>query len=314
MSETAPLVSIGIPTYNRERLIGRAIESALHQDYLNIEIVISDNASTDSTPEVCRRYAQTQPNVRYVRQPRNLGATRNFDAVLEQTSGQFFMWLGDDDWLDSNYVRLALSRLETDPQVALVSGTPHYYAKGVHSGSRPGLQSAPGQRVAARAGLLLESRRQRALLRADAATELQDSTLPNFMGGDWVFVANTRRQRQGRDAGRDVGAPRARWRDRVVRRHCTGAWRVSAAGAVPPHRHRRACLLRHRVPQCHLQDAPHGGAAMPGRVAHSAASCSRLRSTRRGAGRCVRATACDVRWPWHRRRDEARALHEHRRL
>ena len=100
MSEETPLVSIGIPTYNRERLIGRAIESALNQDYPNIEIVISDNASTDATSEVCRRYAQEQPNVRYVRQPRNLGAIRNFDAVLRQSSGQFFMWLGDDDWLE----------------------------------------------------------------------------------------------------------------------------------------------------------------------------------------------------------------------
>ena len=54
------MVSIGIPTYNRERLIGRAIESALSQDYPNIEIVVSDNASTDATAEVCRRYAQEQ--------------------------------------------------------------------------------------------------------------------------------------------------------------------------------------------------------------------------------------------------------------
>jgi glycosyltransferase involved in cell wall biosynthesis len=191
MSETAPLVSIGIPTYNRERLIGRAIESALHQDYLNIEIVISDNASTDSTPEVCRRYAQTQPNVRYVRQPRNLGATRNFDAVLEQTSGQYFMWLGDDDWLDPNYVRLALSRLETDPQVALVSGTPHYYAKGVPQG--PGKvfslpQASAWQRVLAYYWKVGDNGLFYGLMRR---AQLQNSMLPNFMGGDWVFVANT---------------------------------------------------------------------------------------------------------------------------
>ena len=124
MSEEAPLVSIGIPTYNRERLIGRAIESALNQDYPNIEIVISDNASTDATSEVCRRYAQEQPNVRYVRQPRNLGAIRNFDEVLRQSSGQFFMWLGDDDWLDPNYVRLALARLNLNPEVRWSAARP----------------------------------------------------------------------------------------------------------------------------------------------------------------------------------------------
>ena len=100
MSDKAPLVSIGIPTHNRERLVSRAIESALHQDYPHIEIVISDNASTDSTPEICRRYSQERPNVRYIQQTQNVGATKNFDAVLQRSSGEFFMWLGDDDWLD----------------------------------------------------------------------------------------------------------------------------------------------------------------------------------------------------------------------
>ena len=190
MSEEAPLVSIGIPTYNRERLIGRAIESALSQDYPNIEIVISDNASTDATSEVCRRYAQEQPNVSYVRQPRNLGAIRNFDEVLQQSTGQFFMWLGDDDWLDPNYVRLALARLNMNAEVALVGGTPLYYAGGIHQG--PGkvfslLQGSAWQRVLAYYWKVGDNGLFYGLMRR---AELHPSTLPNCMGSDWVFIAN----------------------------------------------------------------------------------------------------------------------------
>jgi len=190
MSEAAPLVSIGIPTYNREHLIGRAIESALQQDYPNIEVVISDNASTDATPEICRRFAQEQPRVRYFRQSRNLGPTRNFDAALQASSGQFFMWLGDDDWLDRNYVSLALARLKTDTEVALVSGTPLYYAKGVHQGAGQIfslLQRSAWRRLLTYYWKVGDNGVFYGLMRR---SELQYSTLPNCMGGDWIFIAN----------------------------------------------------------------------------------------------------------------------------
>lgn len=190
MSQNAPLVSIGIPTFNRERLIGRAIESALHQDHPHVEIVISDNASTDSTGEICRRYAQEHPRVRCIRQPQNLGAIKNFDAVRQQSSGDFFMWLGDDDWLDPSYVRLALKRLQADATVALVGGTPLYYVDGIPQG--PGrvfslLQGTAWQRVLAYYWNVGDNGLFYGLMRQ---TQLGDSRLTNFMGSDWLFVAN----------------------------------------------------------------------------------------------------------------------------
>ena len=190
MSETTPLISIGIPTYNREHLVGRAIESALRQDYPNIEIVISDNASTDATPEICERYASEHAGMRYIRQTVNLGATRNFDAVLQQSSGLYFMWLGDDDWLDSNYVSLAVARLETDNEVALVSGTPLYYAKGIHQGAGQVfslLQRSAWLRVLTYYWKVGDNGVFYGLTRR---SDLQQSTLPNCMGGDWLFMAN----------------------------------------------------------------------------------------------------------------------------
>src|SRR4029078_4573899 len=110
MDHTQPLVSIGIPTYNRGSLLHRSIDSALNQDFENIEIVISDNASTDETPQVCLSYAAKDRRIKYIRQTTNLGPTTNFNEVLKHASGVFFMWLGDDDWIDTSYVRTCVER------------------------------------------------------------------------------------------------------------------------------------------------------------------------------------------------------------
>ena len=125
MSSPKLLVTIGIPTYNREGLVGRAIESALAQDYPDIEIVISDNCSSDGTSRICEQFAARYPQIRYVHQATNLGATRNFQSVLDLAAGSYFMWLGDDDHIDPNYVSATLQRLQHDPGAALVSGLAH---------------------------------------------------------------------------------------------------------------------------------------------------------------------------------------------
>ena len=124
-----PLISIGIPTYNRGKLLRRAIESAMGQDYLNLEILISDNVSTDDTPAVCAAYTARDPRVRYIRQQENRGATGNFRAAFENTRGEFFVWLGDDDWFDPTYVRRCAEVLMRQPDYAIVGGRVRYYAE-----------------------------------------------------------------------------------------------------------------------------------------------------------------------------------------
>ena len=69
----------------------------LSQDYENLELIISDNASTDATEEVCRELAAADHRVRYFRQPQNIGLARNFQWVREYADGDFFRWIGDDD-------------------------------------------------------------------------------------------------------------------------------------------------------------------------------------------------------------------------
>ncbi|MEM4134638.1 MAG: glycosyltransferase, partial [Candidatus Micrarchaeia archaeon] len=78
-----PLVSIGMPVYNGERFIRQALDSLLAQDYENFELIISDNASEDKTPEICLEYAARDKRIRYYRNEKNMGAAWNFKRVFD---------------------------------------------------------------------------------------------------------------------------------------------------------------------------------------------------------------------------------------
>jgi glycosyltransferase involved in cell wall biosynthesis len=126
-SQAPPLVSIGIPTWNRANSLERAVLSALGQDYRPLEVVVSDNASTDPTADLCRRLAASHPEVVYLAHPVNRGATANFVAALTAAHGEYFMWLGDDDWLGDGYIRECMRVHRSDPGFALVSGLPMHH-------------------------------------------------------------------------------------------------------------------------------------------------------------------------------------------
>lgn len=122
-SSSVPLVSIGIPTYNGAPYLREALDSVLAQDYTNIEIILSDDASTDSTPDICRHYAGMHRRIRYRRNPRNLGGVRNFARVLAEATGTYFTWLAQDDILSSaEYVRLIVDFMERHSDVVLCAG------------------------------------------------------------------------------------------------------------------------------------------------------------------------------------------------
>lgn len=119
---TYPLVSVGIPTYNRASSLKRAINSVLEQDYSNIEIAISDNASTDDTEKICKEYVEKNNKVRYFRRNYNLGAVANFAEVLKRSNGEYFMWLADDDWIGRSYISECIRILVKRPKYSLVYG------------------------------------------------------------------------------------------------------------------------------------------------------------------------------------------------
>lgn len=97
MDTNTPLLGVGMPVYNGGRFLEPALDSLLAQTFDDFELVISDNASTDHTEEVCRRVAAEDPRVRYVRQSRNLGANPNFNAVRRLARGKYFKWASAND-------------------------------------------------------------------------------------------------------------------------------------------------------------------------------------------------------------------------
>jgi len=115
MSRTDPVLTIGMAVYNGEQTVGRAIESLLAQTFDDFSLLVSDNASTDSTESICRDYARSDDRVRYVRQPVNLGAPGNFGFLVREADTPLFMWAACDDIWHPTYVERNLAALREDP-------------------------------------------------------------------------------------------------------------------------------------------------------------------------------------------------------
>lgn len=118
-----PRVSFGLPVYNGERYLAEAIASVLCQDEHDLELVISDNASTDRTPEICERAARSDPRVRYVRHEVNRGGAWNFRHVLDLARGEYFTWICADDRKTAEFTRACLDVLERPGSEAVMAYT-----------------------------------------------------------------------------------------------------------------------------------------------------------------------------------------------
>ena len=128
MTPAPLLVSIGLPVRNAENRIAATIRTVLDQDHEQLELVISDNASTDGTEEVCREIAQGDSRVRYHRQPVDLGILGNFQATMRLAEGRFFRWIGDDDAIQPSYVAQTLEAFQRRPECLLMTTQVEYVA------------------------------------------------------------------------------------------------------------------------------------------------------------------------------------------
>lgn len=120
-TNSQPLVSIGMPVYNAAEYLRAAIESLLAQTYTSFELIISDNHSSDRTEEICREFAAVDSRVRYVCQAENHGSPWNFEYVLGQARGDYFMWAAHDDLWHPFYISRCAKILEAHPEAVLCS-------------------------------------------------------------------------------------------------------------------------------------------------------------------------------------------------
>lgn len=112
MTDKKPLVSIGMPVYNGEKYIRQALDSLLAQEYEELEFLISDNGSTDQTPDICQEYLTRDKRICYHRNEMNMGAAWNFNRVFRLSSGKYFMWAAHDDLWEPFYIEQLVNTLE----------------------------------------------------------------------------------------------------------------------------------------------------------------------------------------------------------
>jgi glycosyltransferase involved in cell wall biosynthesis len=157
--QDTPIVSIGLPVHNGAAFVAEAIESILAQTFTDFELVISDNASTDRTPEICRGYAAADRRIRFYRQETNIGAAPNFNLVFHRSSGKYFKWAAHDDLIRPTYLERCIAALEADPEAVLcqpvveivdAAGAREIYDHGAFGTDRPRQSDRLAARLRAR--------------------------------------------------------------------------------------------------------------------------------------------------------------------
>ena len=119
MKAALPKVSIGLPVFNGAEYLSGAIDSILGQTFLDFELLISDNGSTDDTQEICVRYAAADERIQYLRSNVNKGASWNFNHVFEMASGKYFKWAAHDDLCMPTFLEKCVAVLDGDSDIVL---------------------------------------------------------------------------------------------------------------------------------------------------------------------------------------------------
>jgi glycosyltransferase involved in cell wall biosynthesis len=114
-----PRLTIGLPVYNGENFLAESIEALLGQSFEDFELIISDNASTDGTEEICHGYERQDSRIRYVRQLRNIGLSPNHNFTLDEARGEYFKWGAHDDLYARDLLKLCVEALDARPYVVL---------------------------------------------------------------------------------------------------------------------------------------------------------------------------------------------------
>ncbi len=186
-----PLVSIGLPTYNGAKRIVATVTSIINQGYANLEIIISDNCSSDSTEKVCTELCSRHNTIRYFRQKENIGIIPNFEFVLNKATGKLFMWVADDDSLEAGILDKYVDFLIAHPDYSLVSGQIQYWTGNKAEFLEKDFSMEHNSmyaRVISYYSKVKHGAIFYGLMRIEVAAQIK---LQNRMGEDWHVVAKT---------------------------------------------------------------------------------------------------------------------------
>ena len=121
-----PKISVGMPVWNGDKTLSAVINSILGQTFTDFELIISDNESSDTTEAICRAYVENDKRIKYFRQESNIGAIKNFQFVLSNSIGTYFMWAAADDLRSSDYIEENVKQIERSP-LCVFSASPNCF-------------------------------------------------------------------------------------------------------------------------------------------------------------------------------------------
>jgi glycosyltransferase involved in cell wall biosynthesis len=117
--QSIPVLSVGLFVYNGERFLEKALDSLLGQTFQDFELIISDNASSDATEQICRSYAERDARIQYHRNAENMGAGWNVRRVYSLATGKYFKWAAHDDFCEPQLFEKCIAALERDPSLVV---------------------------------------------------------------------------------------------------------------------------------------------------------------------------------------------------
>jgi len=129
LSEEKPKLTIGLAVYNGEEFIEKRIQNIFDQTFQNFELIISDNASTDKTSEICMEFVKKNNNIRYCRQDKNIGGILNYTFVLEKAETDYFVFATADDKWDKDFLLKNIRVLEEDNSIVGSTGKIEWFGK-----------------------------------------------------------------------------------------------------------------------------------------------------------------------------------------
>lgn len=191
MNPDRPRVSIGLPVYNAQKYLHESVDSILSQTFGDFELIISDNASTDDTEDICRNYAKSDNRIRYYRYDKNQGAPWNFNNVLRHARGRYFRWQCADDMIAPSHLACCVEMLDREPGVVLCYGRTTIIddkgnALGEYNNGLNLIESKAKDRYKHLYDNLELCNVQYGLMRIDAVKKT--SLLGNYIGSDEVFL------------------------------------------------------------------------------------------------------------------------------
>lgn len=192
-AKVGPVVSIGLPVFNGGKTLGTVFDTLLGQSFIDFELIVSDNASTDDTRSICASYAERDWRIRYVRQEKNEGAEENFRYVFSQSRGEYFMWAAADDVRSSDFLAVNLDFLRSHPEY-VGSTSPVRFEGGAFDPIKMGDCSLDADDPNLRLLKFLRgwhaNGRFYSLLRRQAVATWPHLSNSSFLGADWTLVTH----------------------------------------------------------------------------------------------------------------------------